>query len=72
MASNKNRRDVLKTFTTLAAASSIAGAVKPSAAGAAGPVPGLSPALGQVDQALREAVNAGTVPGIVTIGRHRL
>src|SRR3984957_4303534 len=68
MASNKNRRDVLKTFTTLAAASSIAAAVKPSAAGAAGPVPGLSPALGQVDQALREAVNAGTVPGVVAIG----
>jgi methyl acetate hydrolase len=63
-----NRRDVLKTITTLAAASSIAGAVNPSAAGAAGAAPGLSPALGQVDQALREAVNAGTVPGIVAIG----
>ena len=65
---NLNRRDVLKTITTLAAASSVAGAVNPSAAGAAGAAPGLSPALGQVDQALREAVNAGTVPGIVAIG----
>jgi methyl acetate hydrolase len=65
---NLNRRDVLKTITTLAAASSVAGAVNPSAAGAASAAPGLSPALGQVDQALREAVNAGTVPGIVAIG----
>jgi methyl acetate hydrolase len=65
---NLNRRDVLKTITTLAAASSVAGAVNPSGAGAAGAAPGLSPALGQVDQALREAVNAGTVPGIVAIG----
>ena len=65
---NLNRRDVLKTITTLAAASSVAGAVNPSAAGAAGAAPALSPALGQVDQALREAVNAGTVPGIVAIG----
>ena len=60
-----NRRDVLKSFTTLAAASSIPGVVKPAAAGVA---PALSPALGQVDQALREAVNAGTVPGVVAIG----
>jgi methyl acetate hydrolase len=65
---NQNRRDVLKSLTTLAAASSIAGAMKPSAAGAAGADPGLSPALGQVDQALRQAVDAGTVPGIVAIG----
>jgi methyl acetate hydrolase len=66
--SNQNRRDVLKSLTTLAAASSIAGAIKPSSAGAAVADPGLSPALGQVDQALRQAVNAGTVPGIVAIG----
>jgi CubicO group peptidase (beta-lactamase class C family) len=66
--SNQNRRDVLKSLTTLAAASSIAGAIKPASAGAAVADPGLSPALGQVDQALRQAVNAGTVPGIVAIG----
>ena len=66
--SNQNRRDVLKSLTTLAAASSIAGAIKPSSAGAAVADPGLSPALGQVDQVLRQAVNAGTVPGIVAIG----
>ncbi len=65
---NQNRREVLKTITTLAAVSSIAGAMKPSAAGAAEADPGLSPALGQVDQALRQAVNAGTVPGVVAIG----
>ena len=65
---NQNRREVLKTITTLAAVSSIAGAMKPSAAGAAEANPGLSPALGQVDQALRQAVNAGTVPGVVAIG----
>ena len=68
---NQNCRDVLKSLTTLAAASSIAGAMKSSPASAAGAGvadPGLSPALGQVDQALRQAVNAGTVPGIVAIG----
>jgi methyl acetate hydrolase len=64
---NLNRRDVLKTITTVAAASSIGGAANPSAARAAAD-PGLSPALGQVDQALRQAVNAGTVPGVVAIG----
>ena len=52
--SNQNRRDVLKSLTTLAAASSIAGAIKPSSAGAAVADPGLSPALGQVDQVLRQ------------------
>ena len=30
--------------------------------------PALSPSLGQVDQALRQAVNAQTVPGVVAIG----
>jgi methyl acetate hydrolase len=63
-----NRRDVLRTITTVAAASSIGGAVNPSAATAATSDPGLSPALGGVDQALRQAVNAGTVPGVVAIG----
>jgi len=62
----QNRRDLLKSFTTLAAASSIVGAVKPASADVANP--GLSPSLGQVDQALREAVNAGKVPGVVAIG----
>ena len=65
---NQNRRDVLKSLTTLAAASSIASAMNPSSARAAVADPGLSPALGQVDQALRQAVNAGTVPGVVAIG----
>ncbi len=65
---NQNRRDVLKSLTTLAAASSIASAINPSSARAAVADPGLSPALGQVDQALRQAVNAGTVPGVVAIG----
>ena len=65
---NQNRREVLKSLTTLAAASSIAGAANPSSARAAAADPGLSPSLGQVDQALRQAVDAGTVPGIVAIG----
>jgi methyl acetate hydrolase len=65
---NLNRRDVLKTMTTLAAASSVAEAVNPLSARAAGAAPALSPALGQVDQALRDAVNAGSVPGVVAIG----
>jgi methyl acetate hydrolase len=65
---NQNRRDVLKSLTTLAAASSIAGAVNPSPARAAAADPGLSPSLGQVDQTLRQAVDAGTVPGVVAIG----
>jgi methyl acetate hydrolase len=69
MTSNSfNRRDVLKTMTTLVGASSVADAVNPSAVRAAGAVPALSPALGQVDQALRDAVNAGSVPGVVAIG----
>jgi methyl acetate hydrolase len=65
---NFNRRDVLKTMTTLVAASSVADAVNPSAVRAAGAAPALSPALGQVDQALRDAVNGGSVPGVVAIG----
>ena len=40
----------------------------PSVVRAAGAAPALSPALGQVDQVLREAVNAGGVPGVVAIG----
>jgi CubicO group peptidase (beta-lactamase class C family) len=62
---NPNRRDVLKTATALAAASSFAGVA--SRASAAGD-PGRSPALAKVDQALREAVVAGTVGGVVAIG----
>jgi len=63
-----NRRDVLKTLTALAAASSIAGTTSQSARAANGADAGLSPSLGQVDRTLREAVDAKTVPGIVAIG----
>jgi methyl acetate hydrolase len=66
--SNLNRRTVLKTITTLAAASSMAKVAGRRAEAAAASDPGLSPALGQVDQALRQAVDARTVPGIVAIG----
>jgi methyl acetate hydrolase len=63
-----SRRDVLRAATTLAAASSVAG-IGGSGARAAGEAdPALSPALGQVDQALRQAVNAQVVPGTVAIG----
>ena len=61
------RRDVLRTATTLAATSSIAGLAGRQAR-AATTDPALSNALAQVDQALRQAVNAQTVPGIVAIG----
>jgi methyl acetate hydrolase len=61
------RRDVLRAATTLAAASSIA-SIKGPAAKAGESDPGLSPALIQVDQELRQAVNAQTVPGVVAIG----
>jgi methyl acetate hydrolase len=63
---NPNRRDVLKTVTTLAAASSLAG-VSGRRVDAAGD-PGRSAALGKVDRALREAVVAGTIGGVVAIG----
>lgn len=62
-----SRRDVLRVATTLAAASSIA-AVSGPAAEAVESDPALSSALGQVDQELRQAVNAQTVPGVVAIG----
>jgi methyl acetate hydrolase len=65
---NPNRRDVLKTVTALAAASSIPGVVGRPAVAATSSDPSLSSALGQVDQALRQAVDAGTVPGLVAIG----
>jgi methyl acetate hydrolase len=68
MSSNRNRRDVLKSLTTLAAASSVTSAMTSSVARATDAAPALSPALGQVDQALRDAVNAGSVPGVVAIG----
>ncbi len=66
--SHLNRRDVLKTVTTLAAASSITSVVDGRAVAATSSDPGLSPTLGQVDEALRQAVDARTVPGIVAIG----
>jgi methyl acetate hydrolase len=62
-----SRRDVLTTATTLAAAASIGGVTGRSAR-AAGSDPALSPALGQVDQALRQAVNSQSVGGVVAIG----
>jgi CubicO group peptidase (beta-lactamase class C family) len=62
-----SRRDILKTATMLAAASSIA-AVSAPGAKAVESDPALSPALGQVDQALRQAVNAQAVPGTVAMG----
>jgi methyl acetate hydrolase len=62
-----SRRDVLRAATTLAAVSSIAGIGRPKTA-AAQSNPALSPALGQVDQALREAVSNQTVGGVVAIG----
>ncbi len=63
----RSRRDVLRTATALAAGSSIAG-LAGFRAEAADSDPALSPSLGQVDQALRQAVNSRTVPGIVAIG----
>jgi methyl acetate hydrolase len=63
---NPNRREVLKTVTTLSAESSLAG-ISGRGVEAAGD-PGRSPALVTVDQALREAVVAGTVGGVVAVG----
>jgi CubicO group peptidase (beta-lactamase class C family) len=57
------RRDVIRTATALAAASSGIGG-----SAAAQPDPGLSNALVRVDQVLRQAVDSRTVPGIVAIG----
>jgi len=65
--SNPDRRTVIKTISTLAAASSMAKFAAGRAEAAPNADPGLSPALGDVDQALRQAVNARTVPGIVAI-----
>jgi methyl acetate hydrolase len=61
-----SRRDVLRTATTVAAASSVTG-LTGSRANAAGDDPALSNALTAVDQTLRRAVNAQTVPGVVAI-----
>jgi methyl acetate hydrolase len=62
-----SRREVLARATTLAAASSIAG-MPGLRANAAESDPGLSTALAQVDQTLRQAVDAQSVPGVVAIG----
>jgi methyl acetate hydrolase len=62
-----SRRDVLRTATALAAGSSIAG-MTGFRTQAAESDPALSSSLGQVDQVLRQAVDAKTVPGIVAIG----
>src|SRR6266478_6254820 len=64
---NPDRRTILKTMTSLAAASSMANITVGRAEGATASDPALSPALGDVDQALRQAVNARTVPGLVAI-----
>src|SRR4051812_39539026 len=61
-----SRRDVLMTAATLAAGSSVP-AITGGRALAASAEPALSNALGDVDQALRQAVNAQTVPGVVAI-----
>ena len=65
--SNPDRRTILKTMTSLAAASSMAKITVGRAEAATASDPALSPALGDVDQALRQAVNARTVPGLVAI-----
>jgi Beta-lactamase len=65
--SNPDRRTNLKTMTSLAAASSMAKVAVGRAEAATASDPALSPALGDVDQALRQAVNARTVPGLVAI-----
>ena len=67
MRTSTSRRNVLRAATTLAAVSSVAG-VSRSRTAVAQSNPALSPALGQVDQALRQAVNNQTVGGIVAIG----
>jgi methyl acetate hydrolase len=62
---NPDRRTILTTMTSLALASSMAKITAGRAEAASDPA--LSPALGEVDQALRQAVNARTVPGLVAI-----
>jgi len=62
-----SRRDVLMTAATLAAGSSVPAMTGGRALAAIGE-PALSDSLGDIDQALRRAVNAQTVPGIVAIG----
>jgi methyl acetate hydrolase len=65
--SSPDRRTILKTMTSLAAASSMTKLTLGRAEAAAASDPALSPALGDVDLALRQAVNARTVPGVVAI-----
>ena len=67
MSMNQNRRDVLKTFSALAAAATAVGASTHTAKAATSD-PALSPSLGEVDQALRQAVNAKVVSGVAAIG----
>ncbi len=63
-----SRRNVLRAATTLAAASSFAGIGGSKTQAAASNPAARSPALGQVDQSLRQAVNDQTVGGVVAIG----
>jgi methyl acetate hydrolase len=64
---NLNRRDVLKAFTAVAAASSMAGTAEAQSGSGSASSAALSPSLGKIDQALRQAVDARKVPGIVAI-----
>jgi CubicO group peptidase (beta-lactamase class C family) len=64
---HRSRRSVLRTATALVAGSAVAG-VSGRRAKASQSDPALSPSLGQVDQALRQAVSARTVGGVVAIG----
>ena len=68
--SNPDRRTILKSMTSLAAASSMAKITVGRADAAPASDPALSPALGDVDQALRQAVNARIVPGVVAIAEN--
>ena len=63
----RSRRDMLRTAAAVAAGSSLVG-LAGFRTEAADSDPALSPSLGQVDRALRQAVDARTVPGIVAIG----
>ena len=63
---HQSRRDMLKTASALVVASSVAGAAGKRAAADEARLAG--GAVGQIDDALRQAVDAKIVPGIVAIG----
>src|ERR1700682_870921 len=62
--SNPDRRTILKTMTSLAVASSMATITVGRAEAATASDPALSRALGDVAEALRQAVHARTGPGL--------